>query len=684
MGVIRVLSDQIANQIAAGEVVERPASVVKELIENSLDAGAKDVRIEIEGGGRKRIRITDDGCGMVRDDVLLAFERHATSKLRDIDDLNAIGTLGFRGEALPSIAAVSRLTIESALNPHAVRRGPGASSSPLAADEPVPPGTRVQIAGGKLINVTEAGLPPGTSITIEDLFFNVPARRKFLRSEGTEMGHIATLVTHYALAYPEVRFHLQGALHTLLSVPVAGSHTERMAQIFGSEMLEQLVDVADMAIWPQSVSEDDASPMPPASADVIGHDAQGEPVTEGLGIFGFVSRPEVQKINRNSIFIFVNRRLIRDRLIQHAVTEAYRNMLPTNSFPVVLLFLDLPYREVDVNVHPSKTEVRFRRQSFVHDAVRDAIRRALGQRRPIPDFTRELKARPDARTAFAPGLGGLAAPVAPLPVPEGLGVEADDLPHAFRLTPDLLAPAPQRLPFDPSAPPVEPHMAEESAPPTFWVPETGDGCEPTEEAPQPLDDAAELGRLKALVQIRDSFIVAASPSGLWLIDQHAAHERVLFEQVSAQRLAGQVERQQLLMPLVIDLDPGRWARFAEIAEELQAAGFEAEPFGSRTIAVKATPAGLPAEGVQKLLDELLETPEAEARGWTLDKIRTRIAATIACHAAIKVNMRLEQEKMDWLLAALARTRYPMTCPHGRPVVLRYSLQEIQRAFKRIR
>lgn len=684
MGVIRVLSDQIANQIAAGEVVERPASVVKELIENSLDAGAKDIRIEVEGGGRKRIRITDDGCGMVRDDVLLAFERHATSKLRAIDDLNAIATLGFRGEALPSIAAVSRLTLESALNPAAVRRSPGAAS-PIAEGEAATPGTRVQIAGGKLINVTEAGLPPGTSITIEDLFFNVPARRKFLRSEGTEMGHIATLVTHYALAYPEVRFHLQGALHTLLSVPVAGSHTERMAQIFGSEMLEQLLDVADMAIWPQSVSEDEASPMPPDAADVIGHDAHGEPVTEGLGIFGFVSRPEIQKINRNSIFIFVNRRLVRDRLIQHAITEAYRNMLPTNSYPVVLLFLDLPYREVDVNVHPSKTEVRFRRQSFVHDAVRDAVRRALGQKRPIPDFTRELKARPDARTAFAPGLGGLAAPVESQPVPPGLGVDEGDLPASFRLTPELPAPAPQRLPFEhAAAAPIAPSMAGEATPPPFWVPETGNGCEPVEEVPQPLDDASELGRLQALAQIRDSFIVAASPSGLWLIDQHAAHERVLFEQVSEQRLAGSVERQQLLMPLVINLDPGRWARFAEIAEELQAAGFEAEPFGSRTIAVKATPAGLPTDGVHKLLDELLETPEAEARGWTLDKIRTRIAATIACHAAIKVNMRLEPEKMDWLLAALARTRYPMTCPHGRPVVLRYSLQEIQRAFKRIR
>jgi DNA mismatch repair protein MutL len=454
-----------------------------------------------------------------------------------------------------------------------------------------------------------------------------------------------------------------------------------MAQIFGSEMLEQLVDVADMAIWPQTVSEDGASSLPSDSADVIGHDAHGEPVTEGLGIFGFVSRPEVQKINRNSIFIFVNRRLIRDRLIQHAVTEAYRNMLPTNSYPVVLLFLDLPYREVDVNVHPSKTEVRFRRQSFVHDAVRDAIRRALGQRRPIPDFTRELKARPDARTAFAPGLGGLAAPVEPQPLPEGLGVDVDDLPSAFRLTPDLPAPAPQRLPFEHTAMPPAAPM---ETPPPFWVPETGAGCEPVDEAPPLLDDAAELGRLKALAQIRDSFIVAASPGGLWLIDQHAAHERVLFEQVSAQRLAGGIERQQLLMPLVIDLDPGRWARFAEIADELQAAGFDAEPFGSRTIAVKATPAGLPAEGVQKLLDELLETPEAEARGWTLEKIRTRIAATIACHAAIKVNMRLEPEKMDWLLAALARTRFPMTCPHGRPVVLRYSLHEIQRAFKRIR
>ncbi|MGH9481542.1 MAG: DNA mismatch repair endonuclease MutL, partial [Terriglobales bacterium] len=373
MGKIRVLSDQVANKIAAGEVVERPASVVKELMENALDAGARRLALEVEAGGKRRIRVADDGCGMSRDDALLALERHATSKLGDVESLSAIATLGFRGEALPSVAAVSHLTLETAPAEGGV-------------------GTRLRVQAGRLQAVEEAGLPPGTTVTVDHLFVNIPARKKFLKSEATELGHITTLVTHYALAYPEVRFGLETPHRRLLGLDPVGSHGERLRQIFGDERLEQCVAFSAVCRWAPEPGEAGA---PGEGAEAVG----------GLGVFGFASRPELQKLNRDSIFIFVNRRLVRDRLLQHAISAAYTNLLPSQVYPAVLLFLDLPYAEVDVNVHPAKTEVRFQRASFVHDAVRDTIREALAEARPVPSFLREREARATAAPAWAPAPG---------------------------------------------------------------------------------------------------------------------------------------------------------------------------------------------------------------------------------------------------------------------------------------
>jgi len=651
MGLIRVLPDHVANKIAAGEVVERPASVVKELIENALDAGARQIRIEVEAGGRKRIRLVDDGCGMVRDDALLAFERHATSKLRDADDLLSIPTLGFRGEALPAIAAVSRLTLETC-----PREG-GMSA-----------GTRVEISAGRLLKVSELGMPPGTAITVADLFHNIPARRKFLKSEATELGHIATLVTHYALAYPEVRFDLESEQRSLLAVAPVTGLAERLQQVFGAELLDQLVEVNDVVQWPQY------------DAPAVGQPPDEVESAAALAVYGFVSKPELQKLNRNSVFTFVNRRLVRDRQIQHAISEAYRNLLPSNTYPVVLLFLDLPFQEVDVNVHPSKVEVRFRRQGFVHDAVRDTVRRTLSASRPIPTFLGEVRARPSAGQAWR----GEAAQAWQQQTrgiengpPVALGATTMDSAPEFQLTAPLLPPWPQQLPFEASRPVLE-------ATPVPVVRESGRGCGPSLDVVSAAPEVLDLTALRPLGQVRDSFIVAAGPTGLWLVDQHVAHERVLFEQVLEQRLGNRVEVQRLLMPLLVELDPGRWVRFQEIAEELQASGFEVEPFGQRTMTIKSCPAGVKPEQVQRLLEELLEVPEHAERETSLETIRTRIAATIACHAAIKVNMPLEASKMEWLLRALAQTRFPMTCPHGRPVLLHYGMGEIQRAFKRIK
>src|SRR5215470_487260 len=358
MGKIHVLSEAVANKIAAGEVVERPASVVKELLENSLDAGSTRIRIQVEAGGKKLIQIMDDGCGMVRDDAMLAFERHATSKIKDTDDLLSVATLGFRGEALPSIASVSRLHLET-----------------RAKEERA--GTVIEINGGKMVRVEEAGLPLGTSITVRDLFFNTPARKKFLRAEATELSHIASLVTHYALAHPEMHFELHSMTNALLvAAPVPGQ-----------------LERAGLPEPPPWKREEDYQPPKP-----------GE-----LKLHGFVSKPEIQKLNRNSIYVFVNGRLIRDRLVQHAIIEAYRNILPPTVYPVVLLFLEMPSAEVDVNVHPSKTEVRFRQQTFLHDFVRDSLRATLMKARPVPQFATEIGAHPTASPSLTPGARAQAA-----------------------------------------------------------------------------------------------------------------------------------------------------------------------------------------------------------------------------------------------------------------------------------
>src|SRR5207249_3198666 len=383
MGRIHVLPEHVANKIAAGEVVERPASVVKELLENSLDAGSTRIRIQAEAGGKRLIQITDNGCGMTRDDALLAFERHATSKIQSAEDLLTVATLGFRGEALPSIASVSRLKLET--------RALGESA-----------GTVVEINGGKIFRVEEAGLPEGTSITVRDLFFNTPARKKFLKSESTELSHIASLVTHYALAHPGKHFELHSATNAMLIASPVASHSDRVYQVFGKDVLDQLIPIAALQPLeriglpqppPWRRSEEDEQPKDP-----------GE-----LRLHGFVSKPEIQKLNRNSIYIFVNGRLIRDRLVQHAITEAYRNVLPPTVFPVVLLFLEMPTEEVDVNVHPSKTEVRFRQQSVMHDFLRDSVRAALMKARPVPQFVTEIRAHPTAGPSLTPGARGAAA-----------------------------------------------------------------------------------------------------------------------------------------------------------------------------------------------------------------------------------------------------------------------------------
>jgi DNA mismatch repair protein MutL len=669
MGKIHVLPDHVANKIAAGEVVERPASVVKELLENSLDAGATRIRIQVEAGGKKLIQVTDNGCGMVRDDALLAFERHATSKIKDAEDLLSVSTLGFRGEALPSIGSVSRLRLET--------RAPDEAS-----------GTIVEINGGKIFKVEEAGLPAGTSITIRDLFFNIPARKKFLKAESTELSHIASLVTHYALAHPDKHFELHSATNAMLVAPPVAGYSERVYQVFGKETLDQMIPVA--AVQPleriglpqpppwrrsQPVEEDTLAPAPSENPE----EAE-EPAPFGeMRVHGFVSKPEIQKLNRNSIYVFVNGRLIRDRLVQHALTEAYRNILPPTVYPVVLLFLELPSGEVDVNVHPSKTEVRFRQGSVMHDFVRDSVRAALMKARPVPQFAIEINAHPTATPSLTPsalGVAGTPARAAWRDVNPSVDTTG------FTLQAPVPPPINERFQFG-DAFRIEGNAALSLA--RAPQPIASDGCTPPipDEPEAPSDLAPSLASLKPLGQIRESFILAVNHEGLWIVDQHVAHERVLFEKILKQRAALKVESQRLLMPLLVELSPAQQAVFAEISDELAQNGFEAEPFGARSIAVKIAPAGVDATQVEHMLHDLLDQISREEQTINLEKVRARIAASIACHAAIKINMPLEQNKMEWLLAELAKTDCPMSCPHGRPVVLRYSMKDIQKAFKRI-
>ena len=617
MSKIRVLADHVANQIAAGEVVERPASVAKELVENSIDAGATRITIEIEAGGRRLLKVSDDGEGMVRDDAILAFERHATSKIRATEDLNAIGTLGFRGEALASIASVAKVELTTSTE--------GAAAA-----------TRVAIEGGRMRDVKDAAHPRGTTIAVRDLFFNVPARRKFMRSEATETFHLSNLVTHYALAHPEIAFTFVNNGRDVVRAVAAKDLRERAYQIFGEEFLENLLPVDG-----------------------------GDPLV--ARVTGFVSAPRDRRTTRDAQYLFVNRRYVRDRMIGRSLSEGYRSILPHGVYPAALLFVETPLEEVDVNVHPAKTEVRFRRSAAVADAVREAVRDALAANEFVP----QIPQTPQIQTASA----------------------------AVSFTP----PQP-RIEFVPPPPP--PQSAPPPQPPASVIPfPSGDEiARDVEEMIRvssvksvasfpPLNSAEKLVRevspetlsanIRPLGQLEESFIIATDDEGLLLIDQHVAHERVLFDKYRALEAARRTESQQLLVPETFDLTPAQAAVFDQLAPEFEVYGFELMRLSGRTVAIKAVPADLPPGQARNMLSELLDTVDAEKKANAPETMRDEIAASLACHAAIKVNMPLAPEKMRWLIDRLLQTSSPTTCPHGRPIILRLKLHDIKKGFHRI-
>jgi DNA mismatch repair protein MutL len=587
---IHRLPVHLANQIAAGEVVERPASVVKELVENALDAHARRISIAIELGGKKSMRVEDDGDGMDPEDAALAIERHATSKIASPDDLSAIRTLGFRGEALPSIASVSHFTLRT--------RARG-----------TPTGTEIRVNGGAVASLREVGAPEGTCIEVADLFYNLPARRKFLKSDTAEATQISRLVTQLALGYAEVGFTLVSGGRTLIQCPAAAGLHERFFQLFGERL--DLVEVRKEAA--------------------------------GLKINGYIAALGEHGPVRGAQNVFVNRRIVRDRTIAHAISEAYSVATIKERSPEVHLFLEIAPDRVDVNVHPTKAEVRFLEQSLVHEVLRRALGDALGGgRAPELQFT-----------PFAPSLAE---------------------PRAMSI-PGVLAGAAVGNRWTPEHDAVWRASAPSSA--TLERPE----------APAQLPEAAQAGvdirPMIPLGQFRDTFIIAVDDEGVAIIDQHVAHERVLFEQVMEKLTSGRLESQRLLAPILIELSPAQRQAVVQHAATLDRFGIEIEEFGGDSLRLSALPALLDPAECEAAVRALAEDLEGLDRGARVEDALRRIAATMACHAAVKANYPLTPEKMRYIIEELRRTAYSSVCPHGRPVVLRMSRREIERNFWRI-
>jgi DNA mismatch repair protein MutL len=586
MAKITRLSDDLASQIAAGEVVERPASVVKELVENAIDAGAHRIAIHTELGGKKQVRVEDDGEGMEAEDARLAIERHATSKIRRADDLAAIRTMGFRGEALPSIASVSHFVLRT--------RARGQQS-----------GTEIRVNDGVVGSIVEIGAAEGTIVEVNDLFYNLPARRKFLKSDAAESAQVSRIVTQLALASPAVGFTLTSAGRVVLQCPPAASLRDRLYQLYGER--SDLIEVRKEA--------------------------------GGLRLTGFIAALADSGPTRGPQNVFVNRRIVKDRTIAHAIIDSYSQASIKERSPEVYLFIEMAPDAVDVNVHPTKAEVRFRDQSLVHEVVRRALMDALGHS-GVP----LLQLRPEVETR---------------------------IPAAITL-PSVLA---------------------GGAYPNRWVPQEANPAQSTPSAESQSFSAisansavavsVDIKPLIPLGQFRDTFIIAVDDDGVAIIDQHVAHERVLFERVMEKLTAGRLESQGLLVPMVLDLAPSAHQALVNRARELERFGFELESFGAATVKLTAVPALLRIEDCSKALLALAEDLEGLDRGAQVQDALQRIAATTACHAAVKANYPLTYEKMTHILDELRATAYSTVCPHGRPVMLRLTRREIEKNFDRI-
>lgn len=652
---IRILPDTLANQIAAGEVVERPASVIKELVENSIDAGATRIQIDVELGGRRLMRVSDDGEGMRRDDAVLAFERHATSKIVTLEDLARIGTLGFRGEALPSIASVAKVELKTRI------------AETAAA-------TLVHVEGGRLVDVKDAARDVGTTVTVRDLFFNVPARRKFMRSEATENYHLTSIITHYALAHPEIAFTLTNNGREILRVSPAKDLKERAYQLFGFQLFESLIPVRGGREFIATVT-------------------------------GFVSAPRERRTTRDSQYFFVNRRFVRDITIAGGLLEGYRSILPHGVYPVAFLLVEIPLEEIDVNVHPAKTEIRFRRTEAVKDVIAEAVRNALASAGIVPEAVpahrpenpviSEANVLPDpfeASSKYVVGQKTIEFPQVDVVTPTQQ-FDRDESELARRTLRE-----PERVPLDEDGD-ISAHFELQAAERVSLDTPVSQGSSPSRAngnhaaSLPPVNSAAQLTRpaevedvrssaIRPVGQLHESFIIAVDDEGLLLVDQHVAHERILFDKFRRSETDRPIESQNLLLPETLDLTPAQIAAFTLVEGDLASLGFSVMRLSGRTIAIKSIPTDLPASETRNLLSEILDVVDPEKRGGAKATFRDDIAASLACRAAVKINMKLTPEKTQWLIDHLLTTSSPTTCPHGRPVILRLSMKDIEKGFHR--
>ncbi len=604
---IRILPDIVAAQIAAGEVVERPASVVKELLENALDAGATTITVEIEEGGRRLIRVSDDGCGIPVDEAALAFERHSTSKLQTVEDLNHIATLGFRGEALASIAAVSRTTMVT-----------------RCQDENK--GTSVQVEGGDVRYVRSVGAPAGTVITVENLFFNTPARLKFLKADSTERRHIMQLVTHYAMAYSGVRFRLLMEGREQFHSTGSGDLADVLVEVFGLDEFKEMLEV---------------SPLPPSRPDL-----------PSVEVYGFTSSPGLNRANRSHIVLFVNGRAIVDQSLTFAVVQAYHTMLPTGRYPLAVLLINLAPEEVDVNVHPTKAEVRFRSPDAVFSAVQRAVRRCVIDQASVPPM------RDD-----------------PYGTEQGVSEEWASRPNPMPSLPARpMVAGEQQLRMELNT--FDPGRYGQQRPPTA----PGDPTEIPEGLGRPSRPRT-LPILRVIGQVGAMYIVAEGPAGLYLIDQHAAHERILYEQFMAEHAAMAPVAQHTLHAAVVELPPNSARLVEESLELLAHLGFDLELFGTNTFRVRSVPAMLADRDPEELLHSMVQDLES-GKGPGAEIIEERLIRRVCKTAAVKAGQTLSYEQMQGLIQQLERCESPRTCPHGRPTMLHISGDELARQFGR--
>ncbi len=600
--VIRVLGPELAAQIAAGEVVERPASVVKELLENAIDAGAQQIFVEILGGGVEQIRVTDDGHGIPAEEVELAFQHHATSKVATQEQLDAIATLGFRGEALPSIAAVSRLTL---------------TTRPAQAQA----GYQIEKRWGQPVRSGPHASPPGTSVTVADLFGNLPARRKFLKSASAESGRVHDLFSRYSLAYPEIRFQLKSGGRTGLSTPGNGKWDEAFLAVYGPEVAGQMLGVT------------------------------GEDSETGYRVDGFAGAAGLNRANRSYMTLLVNRRWIQSRVLSFALEEAYHGLLPEKRYPMAVLNLTLPFSDVDVNSHPAKREVRFHHESRVYSLLQKAVRSALIAESPVPHM----------------GGAGL---------PAGGRWPRGDTPASTGFF---------RNPFDRSPSNQNPSGADPAA---GYITRVGGGIpNPAggglETYSGPVDAATTprqaLPLLRVVGQIKLTYIVAESPDGMYLVDQHAAHERVVFDRLRQQAASNSPQCQPLLQPVSVELTPAQLEVLQSNVTLLDSHGFQIEPFGESTYLVRAVPSVLKTGDPARSFTDLLDMVAFEGLMRQQEDVLT---ASLACHSAIRAGKALSDEEMRALLEQLEATDNPHTCPHGRPTLLHFSEYQMEREFGR--